>query len=218
MCTHTCASSRAGTASGPRAVHLPERVLFYLLPSSQQTRPGPASCPAPNPLPPHISSAQRRSLGLWEAQDGRYKDRLRAAQGSFLTGMKSTMSLPVFLLANRISPTGSVPEVVSATGNQARAAPAPQPRPASKAGRKDGPCSPSVFWPLGPTPHAVPGSLRVHGPGRTSVLRSPFPRCPPEKEDSSLLGSPQQRGCQFSLESSLSHPPCEGSAILPSSR
>lgn len=54
--------------------------------------------------------------------------------------------------------------------------------------------------------------------GHQSSTPHPPPRCPPEKEDSSLLGSPQQRGCQFSLKSSLSHPPCTGSPILPSSR
>lgn len=53
--------------------------------------------------------------------------------------------------------------------------------------------------------------------GHQSSAPPPAP-LPPEKEDSSLLGSPQQRGCQFSLEASLSHPPCAGSAILPSSR
>lgn len=92
LCAHTWASS---SAMGPElCAHLPETVLFHLLPSSQQTTQGPASCP-PTPLP--ASRAQRGSPWLRGAQGGQHKDRLRAARDSFLMGMKGTCLCFFFL-------------------------------------------------------------------------------------------------------------------------
>lgn len=63
---------------------------------------------------------------------------------------------------------------------------------ASKAGRKDGPRSQSAFWTLVPTPHAVPGGLRVHGPGAGRASSPPSP--PPGERGLVILWEPSAMG------------------------
>lgn len=74
--------------------------------------------------------------------------RIRAAQGSFLPGIRGNVPFSLFLFSNIISPIRSVAGVLSARRNNAHVSiPPPTPRPhprlrrASEAERKDEACA-----------------------------------------------------------------------------
>lgn len=162
-------------------------------------------------------------LGLRGAQGGRYKDRLRAAQASFLIGMKGDMSLPPpFFFTYKSCQSYRVSSrscFCKGEPGESSSPMLPQSPSVGLPPRQEGKTDRAVRVYSGPWyPHLMLFQAASESTGPGLEGHPVLPPHPAEKEDSSFWGSPQQRGCQFSLKSSQSHPPCAGSALLPSSR
>lgn len=172
-------------------VHLLETVppTSYLLPS----RPCPVLLLSPIPAPPGPSE-----VPVAAGSSGRAVQRqAQSSSGLFPDGDEGHMSLTFFFFfffltykwcqSYRVSsisclcrgePGGSSSPMLPRPPPPSHHPLLPRHKLASKAGRKDGRCSQSAFWTLVPTPHAVPGGLRGHGPGTGKASSPPSPPKP----------------------------------------